>query len=249
MTELERIAYARIYIEKLANGVNPLDDTPVGTDDIVNNVHVSRCLFFASDILRKVYENGGVTNKYQKYKKTGKLPFSVTKEQLSTFKFSNVPVPLTDIINQINAMPVCEDMYKLKRKTVQDWLIEKGYISEFCDEKGRNTTRPTAQGNGVGIATEVRQGQYESYIVTLYNRQAQQLIIDNIGDIALHNNDAKEKRANDGQRWDDAQDKMLVEMFKDGILIGEIAKTMKRSEGSISARLVKLGLIERRSDV
>lgn len=29
MTEIEKIAYAKSFIDKLANGINPLDDTPI----------------------------------------------------------------------------------------------------------------------------------------------------------------------------------------------------------------------------
>ena len=45
MTELEKIAYAKSFIDKLANGINPLDDTPIPDDDIANNVRLSRCFF------------------------------------------------------------------------------------------------------------------------------------------------------------------------------------------------------------
>jgi len=45
MTELEKIAYAKSYIEKLANGINPLTNQEVPESDIINNVKISRCLF------------------------------------------------------------------------------------------------------------------------------------------------------------------------------------------------------------
>ena len=50
MTELEKIEYAKSFIDKLANGINPLDDTPVPDGDIANNVRLSRCFFFVSEI-------------------------------------------------------------------------------------------------------------------------------------------------------------------------------------------------------
>ena len=43
MTELEKIDYARRFIEKLANGVDPLTDQPVPDGELVNNVRISRC--------------------------------------------------------------------------------------------------------------------------------------------------------------------------------------------------------------
>ena len=55
MTELEKIAYAKSFIDKLANGINPLDGTPIPEGDITNNVRLSRCFFYVSDILGQVY--------------------------------------------------------------------------------------------------------------------------------------------------------------------------------------------------
>lgn len=59
MTELEKIKYTKIFIDKLANGINPIIDTAVKDDDVVNNVRVTRCFFYISDILRQIIENGG----------------------------------------------------------------------------------------------------------------------------------------------------------------------------------------------
>ena len=53
MTELEKIEYAKSFIDKLANGINPLDDTPIPDGDIANNVRLSRCFFYVSSILQK----------------------------------------------------------------------------------------------------------------------------------------------------------------------------------------------------
>ena len=38
MTEIEIIARAQMYLEKLANGVNPLTDEEVAENDVINNV-------------------------------------------------------------------------------------------------------------------------------------------------------------------------------------------------------------------
>ena len=46
MTELEKIERAKMYMDKLANGINPIDDSVVPDEDIVNNVRLSRCFFF-----------------------------------------------------------------------------------------------------------------------------------------------------------------------------------------------------------
>ena len=73
MTDLEMMQRAKTYMDKLANGINPLDDTTLSENDIVNNVRISRCLFYVSDVLRQVIENGGNVSK----KKTPKEPMSL----------------------------------------------------------------------------------------------------------------------------------------------------------------------------
>ena len=54
MTELEKIAYAKSFIDKLANGINPINEEVVPDDDLINNVRISRCLFYVSEILERV---------------------------------------------------------------------------------------------------------------------------------------------------------------------------------------------------
>ena len=61
MTEVEKIAYARSFIDKLAKGINPLDNTPIPDGDVAKNERLSKCFSYVSDILRQVCENGGVT--------------------------------------------------------------------------------------------------------------------------------------------------------------------------------------------
>ena len=87
MTELEKIAYAKSFIDKLANGINPLDDMPIPEGDIANNVRLSRCFFYVSDILGQVYENGGVG----KVERT--IPFSMTAEHRPILMFLHIQFP------------------------------------------------------------------------------------------------------------------------------------------------------------
>jgi len=48
MTELEKIAYAKSFIDKLANGINPIDDQPVAEYDVVNNVRLMTIITWTS---------------------------------------------------------------------------------------------------------------------------------------------------------------------------------------------------------
>lgn len=98
MTELETIARAQMYLEKLANGVNPLTGAEVGESDVVNNVRIARCLFYTSGVLRQIVDNNGRF----KIEKPDRKPFSITPEQLKRFRYSDYGLSVTEIAKRFN---------------------------------------------------------------------------------------------------------------------------------------------------
>ena len=140
MTELEKIAYAKTYIEKLANGINPLTDQPVSDADSINNVRISRCLFYVSDLLRQIVENGGVSRIKTK---TAKVPFQLDYEARKNFRYSETPIPISEITRRINELIQSEDMKKLNYKFISDWLIQAGFLVLVTNDDGTTTRKPT----------------------------------------------------------------------------------------------------------
>ena len=236
MTELETIARAKMYIDKLANGINPLDDTAVAENDIVNNVRISRCLFFVSDTLRRVLENGGVgvTSRVKKNK------FKITAEELEKFAFSDRPITISEITKRINDIADTENSKKLSHNTITSWLSEIGMLNEMINTEGKKRKRPTAEGAELGIFVKERIGQHGIYHVVLYNKSAQKFIVDNIPSV-IENHSDKTIEENQGLPWTDEQQQQLVEMFRQNASINEIASALNRSCGGIRARLKKLG--------
>ena len=53
MDEREKIAYAKSFIDKMAEGINPLTGEQIPDGELLNNVRISRCLFYVSEILGK----------------------------------------------------------------------------------------------------------------------------------------------------------------------------------------------------
>lgn len=181
MTELEKIEYAKTYIEKLANGVKPLTGQAAPDSDLINNVRISRCLFYVSDILRQVVENGGISKHRGKAKK---LPFQLSYEERTKFCFSETPISISEIARRINELIDPKQMKKMSYKHISVWLIEMDALTVVIGEDGKPARRPTPTGMELGISTEQRQGQSREYTVVLYNRSAQQFIIDNLDAIA-----------------------------------------------------------------
>lgn len=181
MTDLETIKRVKMYIDKLANGINPLNNFILPQSDIVNNVHISRCLFYTSDILRQIIESDKNTDKTKKNNK--KEDFYISFENIQKFSFSDTPVPASKIAEKINELNPNDNMKKFSYRQLTDWLVSIGmlYLKESYD--GKTIKRPTENGSNLGITTELRHGTHGNYTVVLYNRDAQQFIIDNIDSI------------------------------------------------------------------
>ena len=178
MTELDKIEYAKSFIDKLANGINPLDDSKIPDDDIVNNVRLSRCFFYVSDILRQVIENGGI--KPERRSRSHKKEFILTDEEKARIQISDEPVHLSEIARRLNELVDLETTKKIKLSEISDWLLELQLLEEVVRNDGKHRKRPTEQGRELGIFTEVRSGEKGTYTVILYSNAAQQFIYDNI---------------------------------------------------------------------
>lgn len=247
MTELEKMQRAKMYIDKLANGINPIDDATASDSDVINNVRISRCLFYVSEILGQVIDNNGVIGK----PKTSKKDFYLSAESICKFPFSAAPIPVSEITKRLNAIADLAECRKLRHVAITSWLMEIGALELRSTADGRNIKIPTAQGNELGIFEEKRMGMNGEYRVVVYSREAQQFIIDNIEAIICHANVTKKNTVaseNQGQVWSPAHEECLIDLFSKNVPASEIAVTLKRSEGGVRAKLKKLGLIDNRSD-
>ena len=182
MTEAEKIAYAKSFIDKLANGINPLDDTPVPDGDIVNNVRLSRCFFYVSSILEKEIER--MCKRETREKKAEQLPFSITPEQLQQFVYSSTPISVSAMGKKINWL-VREDIEEMRMKKfpsrkVYNWLQDLGMIEWREWDYGKLKRFPTAEGESIGLVLKIWENYGRRTPVVNLSEEAQHFIIDNI---------------------------------------------------------------------
>ena len=235
MDELQTMARAKMYLEKLANGVNPLDDSQIPDEDLVNNVRLSRCFFYVADVLRQVIENGGIGSK----SKLPKQPFSLPMEKRAAFAFSQEPIAASEIVKRINDLNEGENMLKLTYTMVADWLCTIHLLQTETDAEGKTRKRPTPQGEAMGIRMESRSGMNGPYQVVTYNTAAQHFILDNLDAIIELIN---EKKENQGKPWTPEEDQQLRQLTQQAVPLREIALILKRNSGAVRVHLRKLGI-------
>lgn len=178
MTELETMQRAKMYMDKLAQGMDPITNREVPEDSVLNNVRLARCFFYVSDVLSQVIANGGVIGGRPKLQ-----PFHITKDQLSRMQVSQEPVRVTQLVEMISAGVDDPRMKKLSTTVITNWLLEKGFLEKQVSPDGKNRRVPTQNGLMIGLSSETRQGQYGEYQAVFYNAAAQQFVLDHLPEI------------------------------------------------------------------
>ena len=183
MTELEKMLRAKMYIDKLANGIDPLTDMEMTEDKVLNQVRISRCLFYVSDILGKVIDNGGEIGKKVVVKQ---LPFYINDEQLARVEISEEPVGVAIIAKRISDV-LDERVKKANAVHISNWLMNEGYLTENT-YSGKKRKTATAKGEALGILTvDGISSNNIPYKKNIYNINALRFVISHIREIEKMN--------------------------------------------------------------
>ena len=175
MIDVSKLKTAQDWIEKLANGINPLTLEPVKEDDIINNVHISRCLFFVSEILEKVKPTESTPKKAK--------PFMMSAREAERI-VTNAPCGIAQFIRIVNEH-IPKDMKQLSVVTVIKWLRNNGYLYEANIDDKHKTNLPTEKGIQLGITVKIQQDlEGKDYQRVFYDISAQRVMLSNIESIA-----------------------------------------------------------------
>ena len=172
MTELEMIQRAKMYMDKLAQGIDPISDQAVPNDSVLNQVRLARCFFYVSDVLGKVIANGGHVGNVSKSQS-----FAISPEQLAMVRLSQEPVTVSWIVDALAEAVSNPDMRKLSATVITNWLLNQGFLEKKTTADGKNNRVPTDNGFAIGLTAESRQGRDGEYTMVLYNINAQRFVL------------------------------------------------------------------------
>lgn len=245
MTEIEKIQYAKSFIDKLAIGINPLDDSVIRDDDIVNHVRISRCFFYVSKLLDQIIENGGVQKKEKKSLGAKKKLFITPEARKELHPFSEARYQ-TDLITFMNSL-LDPSSLKFKRPVLIQWLENLGLIVPVLLPEGKTVRRATEEGIVIGLYNQIKEGKAGTYEVLLFSPKAQQFVFDHIDNlIAFQNsNSTEDKLKNEGLLWSEEDDSQLVNMYHEGKSLKRIATALKRSTQTTLSRMKEKGLLKK----
>ena len=170
-----RLRVAIDWISKLADGMNPIDDSVLPDSDIVNNIQVSRCLFYVSDLLEDM-ARGAMGKKSSK--KQQKLEFHLTPEMASNVHIAET-TRIRMFVEEINKV-IPENMKPLSAPRVTQWLVSVGYLEEKVRDDGHKYRAPTELGNSIGITSYWIDAPQGLYLAVSYDVNAQHFLLENL---------------------------------------------------------------------
>lgn len=176
MTELEIMQRAKMYIDKLAEGIDPLTDEAISHDSVLSQQRISKCLSYVSGVLSKVIDNGGEIGRKYVVMKT---LFSITPEQMSSVEISEEAVGVSIIGKRIGAV-LDENVKNVPVTHITSWLVKKGYLQENI-RAGKKVKVTTAKGESIGIHTiDGVSSTGIPYQKNIFSPEAQKFVVENI---------------------------------------------------------------------
>ena len=194
MTMLEKIILSKKYIDKMADGRNPVTDQPADTDDIIMDPQVAQCLSDVSELLRimMIHEND-----YQEEQVLEKLReereqrrFFVSPEQYGLLNVYQLPVDMNSLLREINAIAERNCTERMLASWIIEWLL---YAEMLRIEEQKIYV--TQKGSMYGIyRTNAVYGKSVCYINLRFDFNGQSFIYNNLDlIIAYHYSRANKK--------------------------------------------------------
>ncbi len=184
MNEINKLKRAKLYMDKLANGIDPNSGNRVHVDDIVRDSRVIACFEYISRVLG--WEIEAFEHSEKPSKKPKRVQTFITDEQLAELKFNYGECRVSDIANEINRVIEPNGSKKMQAAWINDWLESIGMLCRNAE--GRRVA--TSEGEDIGISSKLKtRANGEEYYLNLYSVQAQSFIFDNLRAIIDHHYD------------------------------------------------------------
>ena len=109
-----------------------------------------------------------------------KISFYIYQEDLIKYETEQEYVTISQLVCDLNQKYCTANMLRLRTETITEYLKEQNYL---CVDKN-NKKYPTPKGRILGITVGSKTDEKgNKYVVNLYNKKAQQYILDNLYNI------------------------------------------------------------------
>ncbi len=183
IVDTKKLETAILYLQRITEGHNPVNNMPVEDDSVINNPNVIRCMFFVKEVLEELKRNDGYIGRRPRTNKDNNKP-DYPLDVLLDFHYAG-DKSITKLVDQLNSMADMTVYKKITYYPIVEWLKQNGYLAEEMQEgNGKKRTVVTEKGIKIGIKSEPRKdSRGAEYMYITYGQEAQELIVANMAKI------------------------------------------------------------------
>ncbi len=183
VVDTQRLETAVLYLQRMIEGRNPVNNMPVDEDSVIRNPNVERCMLFVKEVLEEIQRNDGYIGRRPRKNKDDRKQDYPT-EVLASFRYTE-DKSITKLVEQFNELTDMTVYKKLTYEPFTSWLKKNGFLAEeFSEEEGKKATVVSDKGRGIGIKSKIRKNSFgEEYNYIIYGKEAQELLALNIDKI------------------------------------------------------------------
>lgn len=177
VNEQQKIEKAKIILEKIAKGVDPLTGEQIEGDSFLNDPRMIRCFYFVAEVLDNV--NKGVYSS----RGNNSSKFFITEEQKRMVEFPPEKIGVNEFSKRINACIDPAVSKKLTGTELNKKLKKLGILSE--EQYGNGKTRATTNDRSAEYGFELEKKSYSGveYNMVVINDIGKKYLLENIEQI------------------------------------------------------------------
>ncbi len=174
--DIEKIKKARIVLDKMANGINPIDGSKIEKESFLEDPRIIRCLFYVNEILQMTID-GSLADKNLDRKK---LPFIITEEEKQQVEFPEGSIGVNAFSQCINKVINPHISKKLSGMELNRQLKKMGILAEEEDGQGKKKTIVPPESMKYGIHTELANYQGKEYEKVVFDSKGVHFLLENL---------------------------------------------------------------------
>lgn len=177
----EKLIKAKAILEKMANGINPINGQPIHDESFLQDPRMIRMLFYVSNVLQQVADG--------KIQKNRPRDFSITADEKSKVKFPEYKIGVQEFSKCINEVIDPNRSKKLTGVELNKQLKKLGILSEVPTEDGKMKTTINEKSKEYGIEIEHRNFNGREYDMVVFNYLGKKYLLENIEYIMSYEKD------------------------------------------------------------
>ncbi len=183
VSEVEKMSRAKMYLEKLASGTDPISGKSITDDSVLKNERLVHCFEYVAGVLGKNIENAehfghlGSADAREK--------FNFTDEMKKKIEPLEGPVGIKNMTDAINAVIDREKTRPISIFTIGNGLVKDGLLKVITDADGKSHKVPTEKGEKAGITIrELVMSDGRHFKKCVLDQNMQTYIIEHINEYA-----------------------------------------------------------------